>query len=697
MNGCCVLWPVRDVYSGVRQRRLPIVLQQESAECGLACLAMVAAAYGKAVGMQYLRERFRSGPHGMNLQQLIEAAAGLKLAARPLRLSLKELRQLRRPAILHWNIDHFVVLTKVMRRKVIIHDPARGKRSVRLHELSDSFTGIALELSPCVDFSRQKKERGLSFFDFLRSFRYLCRYLVTLLILLSVTELLALVPAIATQILIDEVVLAEDKRWLYRALGGLGIIMLLTLVFDTTRRRVALFTGTRMAADSTVNVITHLLQLPVTFIQRRHLGDIMSKLESLHPLRLAISEHCVNAVVQSIVLLTTLAIMLIYSPLLTVISLGGIAASLLVMAAMLPAVRRLDEQTLVSRAAQHTSLVETLRAYETVQNLGLSCARRLNWQQHFFAATRSEARQLRLNIARSTITGLINIAEQLLFLAVGIGGIVNQDITLGALFAFMSLRGRLAGAAASLTDVVQRFALITVHTGRLSDIVLARPLQQSPHGACAAPVKGSLRTEALSFSYADTVPLIDRFECQIEAGSHAVIVGPSGCGKTTLLKLLAGQLQARHGQVLIDGLELGLWHRAHLSAQCAVVLQQDQLFQGTVAANIAAFATTADMQRVRRAAELADIWTDILQLPLRTDTPVSQAAATLSGGQMQRIVLARALYREPRILFLDEATSHLDVATEKRVLANIAALDVTIIAVAHRPDAISLADQIIRL
>lgn len=686
-----------DMPPGFRSERLPVVLQQESAECGLACLAMVAAAFGKAVAMDVLRTAWRPGPHGMNLQQLLDMADRLQLAGRPIRISLRELRQLQLPAVLHWNTNHFVVLAKAGRRKAIIHDPALGRRRISRRELHESFTGIALEFTPTMKFQRADKVRPLSFSDFAASFRHLYRYLAILLVLLTATELLALVPAIATQILIDEVVLGQDQSWLHRALGGLGIVMLVTVLLDAARRYTALYTGTRMAADSTVNVLAHLMQLPATFIYRRHLGDLMSKLESLKPLRTAMTDHCVTAAVQAIVLLSTLAIMLLYSPLLTAISVGGIAASLAVMAILLPATRRLDEKTLIRRAGEHTSLVETLRAYDTVQSLGLAVARRLHWQQHFVAATGNEARKARLQIVRMTATGIVNSVEQLLFLAAGIGGVAAQELTLGALFAFMSFRGRLAGAAAALLDIVQHFALLGVHTGRLADIVLAEPVATSPCGAATTSIRGAIRAEALTFAYDGNDCLIDELDCDIPAGSHVAIVGPSGCGKTTLLRLLAGQLEPARGQVLIDGLELGLWNREALKSQCSVVLQHDLLFQGTIAENIAAFATSPDMARIRHAAVMAEIWSDILRLPMRTDTAVAQAATSLSGGQVQRIILARALYHAPRILYLDEATSHLDVATEKRVLANIARLDLTVVSVAHRPDAIRLADKVIPL
>ncbi len=261
----------------------------------------------------------------------------------------------------------------------------------------------------------------------------------------------------------------------------------------------------------------------------------------------------------------------------------------------------------------------------------------------------------------------------------------------------MSLRGRFGSAALGLAEAAQKFFLLKVHTSRLSDIALAEPMPAIPPGAINSTIKGSLRAENVAFCYAAGTWVVQDFCCDIVAGVNVVITGPSGCGKTTLLKLLAGHLPANTGQIYVDNMELALWNRDSLRGQTGFVLQDDALFQGTVTENISAFETVPDLARLREAAVTAEIWPDIQNLPMKLQTQLSDMGKNMSGGQVQRLVLARALYRRPAILFLDEATSHLDVSTERRVLQNINELGITVVSVAHRPDAIDRAEQIICL
>jgi ATP-binding cassette subfamily B protein RaxB len=468
-------------------------------------------------------------------------------------------------------------------------------------------------------------------------------------------------------------------------------------MLESLRRRIGLFTGMHLAIDSTVSVMNHLLRLPATFIERRHPGDLMSKLESLTPIRQAFTEQIIEGIVQCVILATTLTIMFLYSGWLTAVSVAGFLLSVLLLSVILPASRRAQEQAIIHTAAQNSSLLETLRAYDVMQALGLAPLRLAHWQNHFSAATDARLRDGKLAIVESTGNGVIGSIEQVLFLGIGIAGVLENNFTLGVLFAFMSLRGRFGSAALGLAALLQQFFLLKVHTRRLSDIVLAEPAPPSPAGAVACAVRGSLRAEKISFGYAAGEQLVRDFNCDIAVGANVVITGPSGCGKTTLLKLLAGLLSPHSGQMHVDGMEMALWDRDSLRAQTGFVLQNDSLFQGTVAENISAFEPAPDLSRLRAAAISAEIWPDIQNLPMQLETRISDMGRNLSGGQAQRLVLARALYRHPAILFLDEATSHLDVATEKRVLRNIHARGITVISVAHRPAAIERADQIIRL
>jgi ATP-binding cassette subfamily B protein RaxB len=680
-----------------RSRTAPVILQRENAECGLACVAMVAGWFGHRVSLNELRARLPPSPRGATLNNLLKAAAELNLSGRPLRLELSDLPRLALPAILHWEMQHFVVLTGLGRRTATIHDPACGRRRLSLAALSHGFTGVAMELSAAKGFEKRDERRAISLFDFIRSCRNLGRYLGLMVLLLVTVQALALVPPVATQLLVDEVVLGQDVDWLYRALGGLALVLLIASVLDAMRRWVGLYAGSVLAADSSFNVVRHLYNLPPAFLRNRHLGDLMSRLESLTPIRKAMTESAIEGLVQAAVLLTTLGIMFFYSGWLTLVSAAGLVLSASLTACMLPAVRRLSEQTLVHKAHTDSSLLETLRSCESTLALGLAPLRLAQWQNHFVAAMNTRVRQSKLSIGHGFGAAAIAGAEQVLFLGAGISQLVEQQLTLGVLFAFMTLRNRLGSAAIGLLGVSQELFMLKVHIERLSDIVLAEPMPAADKGAICRPLAGTLEARNLTYRYPGGPPVVHAFCCVIQAGESVIIAGPSGCGKTTLLKLLSAQLTPDAGQILVDGREQVLWHPQCLRQQVATVLQDDALFRGTIADNISGFDPDPDLARARDAADAAQIWQDIQQMPMNLNTSVGDMGSTLSGGQRQRIVLARAFYREPRVLFLDEATSHLDVATEGRVLDYIDGLGITVVSAAHRPEVLRRAGRVIRL
>lgn len=674
----------------------PVVLQSEASECGLAAVAMVAAANGRPVALAQLRAQCTPAERAPTLAGLAAAADALGIATRPVRVRLAELRRLHLPAVLHWQFDHFVVVTRVNRQVITIHDPACGRRRVAMDEVSRAFTGVAIE---CRVFARPQNidaNSRLTLWTMLRTYSGLLPYLGVMLTLLVTTQIFALAPPIATQLLIDEIVLGQDQTWRDAVLLAIGLILVAKVGLETLRRWFALYTGTRLAQDSTTAVVQHLFSLPAETILKRQVGDLVSRIESLRPIRAALIDTCATGIVQAVMLSSTLAVMALYSGTLTLASVGMLVIGIGVHVITLPRSRSLSLEALVAQARASNLLIDTLRGFETIQALGLGPQRLQHWQAHFMRGTNATARVARLGIAASAGHGLTAAADQLLFLGIGLAKVVDGTLTLGVLFAFLALRGRLAGAMFGLLGVLRELYLLRPHVERVGEILEERG-EVTPASAVSRPMAGRLRCDNIAYRYPGEGALLDGFYADIGAGEFVVITGTSGCGKSTLLRLLAGSLRPQVGRILVDDLDLRLWKPVAVRQQIGIVMQNDRLFAGSLADNISCFDTVPDIDRIREVALIAAVWRDIEALPMGLHTPISGACAALSGGQAQRILIARALYRRPRVLLLDEATNQLDRQTEHRVLTNLRAQAATIVAVAHGPQVVEHAQRIIRL
>lgn len=657
---------------------------------------MVANHHGHDLDLPALRRRFPWLQSGATLPGLKSAFLALGFDVRALRLELAEVRKLAAPAVLHWELNHFVVLTHARGRGATLLDPARGRRRVTRKELSEGFTGVALEVWPASNFTPIIDKNNFSLWSIWQLVPGLTGGLATVGILVLVTSLLALVGPVTSQMVIDEVLVNGDLDLMWLLLAVAGIVGGLNLIYAAARSWAELYLKTRFAVASTRAVFAHLWRLPASFFYSRHLGDIILKLEALGPVRTALTDWVVSATVNLLIGVLSLALMLFYAPTLAAISCAAWLASSLIAAVWMPWMRRQTHELLRLGADQSSALLEGLRSIETVKAQALERTVMARWLEPYLGSMRIGITQGKANIAIGFGRGLVDLTDQIVFLAVAVTGVLEQNWTLGMVIAFMTLRQRFAGAASSISALVSGLYMLPVQRDRLADIATAER-DPSPVRPVVHSLKGGFSVTAVSFGYTESTPLFEGLTLEIRRGEMIALSGRSGCGKSTLIRLIAGLEQPAVGQIRADGIPISALDGQAFRKQLGIVLQEESLLRATLTENIVGFGETPDGRRLRWACEQACVWEDLLALPMALDTRVSDMGSQLAGGQRQRVALARALYRKPRALLLDEATSHVDVQTEERILRNLRRLGVTVISAAHRPQVLQNSDRVILL
>jgi len=680
----------------------PVVLQEEAAECGLACLTMIAAHHGHDVDLAILRSRFGVSIKGATLGYVLSCANSLGLASRPVRTELEALNQLQTPCILHWDMNHFVVLRKVSGRGLVIHDPAVGERRLTLAEASRHFTGVAVEISPSGGFERKVERRALTLRQMIGRLIGARRAVLQLVGLSLALELCVLILPAFMQIVVDNVAKTGDLSLLATLVMGFGLLLLVQHSISWLRAWVILHVGTTINLQWQSNVFMHLLRLPMNFFERRHVGDIVSRFDSVQEIQRTVTNHAVQALIDGILSVTTLIVMLLYAPWLAVVSIVAVAMYATLRLVTMRPLMAANQETIVHGARQQTHFLETVRGARAIKLFDNADDRRIAWLNLLIAQTNAGVVRDRLNIAFGELSGLIFGFERLIVIAIAATLVIDAKFTIGALYAYLTYKDQFAARIATLIDTVIQFRTLRVHLDRLADIVSTEPEVVDPVGEQSygerAPLAATLSLRNVTYSYAPSEPpVLYGVNLDVMAGESVAIVGPSGSGKTTLLKLMAGLMSPEQGQVLVGGVPIETVGLRRFRNMIGTVMQDDQLLAGSIADNICFFDLERDMKWLVECATMAAIHDDIQAMPMRYDTLIGDLGAAVSGGQKQRIVLARALYKRPKILLLDEATSHLDVALEKAVNAVIASLNITRVIVAHRPETIASADRVIPL
>lgn len=683
---------------------LPLVRQSEAAECGLACLAMIAGYHGQRTSLSKLRQRFPISLRGMTLAQLMAVSDEMGLHSRPLRGEIEEIPEVRLPAVLHWDLNHFVVLKAIKRglsgRRYIIHDPARGVMELGEAELSRHWTGVVLELYPTQALRKVGKPVRLRLSQLgvnIGGFRSALVQAVGLSLLL---QLIAFAAPFFLQLSIDKAVPAFDTAFLAALALGFAALELVGFATRGLREMILLKVSSAVGFTMVTDLFRHMLRLPIGYFERRNTGDVISRFESTEPINDLISKGLVSSAIDAIMALITFSIMIYYSPILTLVA----VATLVVFAAyrLITFKRLQNAQTdfIAAKADEASTMIETIRGMSTIKLFGRAHERMTLWQNKHADTVNAGIRMGRtstwIDVSEQTLLRL----ETVLFVYLAVSMVIGGTFTVGMVFAYQAYKSQFLEASLRFVDMLFDYRMLDMHVDRLADIALEKPEETRGSGGRAgrAPLTGAIELRDLRFAYGrDDPETICGLNLRIPAGESLAITGPSGGGKSTLLKLIMGLYQPTSGQILIDGEPLSRVGIDNFRKLFATVMQDDVLYAGSVAENIAFFDPDMDLDWVLECAKTACIHDEIIGFPMGYDTLVGEMGASFSGGQKQRLFLARALYHRPRILILDEGTANLDQAKEAEVNANLAALNITRIMVAHRPETIASARRVVEM
>jgi ABC-type bacteriocin/lantibiotic exporter with double-glycine peptidase domain len=625
---------------------------------------------------------------------LLEAAQRFGLRGRAVRLELEDLDYLEPGAILHWQLKHFVVLERISKRGVAIVDPAVGRRTVSMEDFGKSFTGVALLLEPSASF--EPVRMGPS-----RVWRYLRRLfthsgIFSRIVVTSIfAQATALALPILTGLVVDRVVPRGDADLLVVVGAGIAMITVFGYLTSFLRAHLLLRLRTHLDLQMTLDFLDHLLRLPFSFFQLRQTGDLMMRLDSNATIREMLTTTAITALLDgSLVTVYLVVLLLTHAPLgLLVLGLGLLRV--VIYLASRRRYRELMSESLQAQAESSNYQVQMIEGIETLKVTGAERRAMEHWSNLLVNVMNVSIKRGELGAVVDSTLGALALASPLVLLAYGAHLVLQGTLSLGTMLAMNALAAGFLGPLSSLVSTALRLQTLRSYIERVDDVLEKEP-EQSVSREPAPELAGRVEVRGVSFRYSEATSWVLRdVDLAIEKGSQVAIVGRSGSGKSTLARLLVGLYAPATGTILYDGEDLAQYELGSVRRQIGFVPQVPFLFASSIRSNIAMADRDVPLAEIQRAAEMAHVHDEILEMPLKYETPIATGGASLSGGQRQRIALARALLRRPSILVLDEATSHLDTLAERSIHGNLRDLDATRIVIAHRLSTVVDSDQIL--
>ncbi|RJT18592.1 peptidase domain-containing ABC transporter [Buttiauxella izardii] len=701
-----------DVLKWTGRKHLPVIRQTESAECGLACLAMLACWQGLQTDLPTLRERFSISTQGMTLQHLIECASGIRLSSRAVRLEPDDLKSLTLPCILHWNMNHFVVLSQVRGNRLVIHDPDRGKLTLSLREVGKHFTGIAVEMRPAGDFLPRNEKKKIRLRQLTGKTPGLFPAMLRIIVFALALEILALGSPLLNQMVIDEVLVAADQSLLTIIIIALLLLSLTQMLLSLARQWASITLSVNFNMQWTARVFHHLIRLPLTWFDARSKGSISARFDAVDTIQQALTTQILEGILDVLLVVTSLGMMLLYSPEMTLIAVVVSVIYALLRALWYPSLRQSAEDTWDAGARESGHFLETLNGILSLRINGVIAQREAAWLNLNVTRRNTQLRQNRLTMCYDIAHTLTASLVSAIILWKGAGEVLNGTFTVGMLVAYLSYQGHFSASISSLTDKFFSWRMLDIYNERLADIVMSPAEGHQPHDesldnnlqditpkvqrVVSDETLPPLSLEHIIFSHkGSNTQIISDISLTLNPGEVVAITGKSGCGKSTLIKLILGIHTPDEGVIRTFGIPHNHPDYFQVRQRIGTVLQDDHLFRGSVADNIIFFSEERCQERMMQCARLALIDSDIMAMPMGYQTLIGETGGGLSGGQKQRILLARALYKKPGFLLLDEATSHLDVESEIIISQTLRQSGIPVLLIAHRPETLASADRIL--
>lgn len=549
---------------------------------------------------------------------------------------------------------------------------------------------------------RKKNDKtNIHLFKLIGEIRGLYGSLGQILVLALTLEVFALISPFFMQWVIDHAIVSADTNLLVTLVIGFGLLMILTQLINLLQSWVVMHLSTTLNIQWKANIFHHLIHLPSSFFQKRHLGDIVSRFGSINSIQSTLTTTFLTAILDGLMTVFTLVLMFLYSPSLAWIAIVAMGVYALLRWIWYMPLRRATEEEIIHASKQNTHFMETMRGIRAIKRYNKQDHRQNTYLALLVDQINAGLRTQKLGLMFGFINGIIFGLENLIIIYLGASFVIEGGFTVGVLMAFLAYKNQFGSRISSLIDKFVEVKMLSLHGERLADIVLTDREQSSVfvhNGNMNNYSKYDIEVNNLSFRYSEDEPRILKDVSFYIPENHSVaIIGATGCGKSTLMSILMGELQPQSGEIKIAGRSIKSLEELNAYGIVAYVSQEDTLFAGSLLENISFFDHQINANWAEECAKMVGIHDEIMAMPMGCQTLVGDMGSALSGGQKQRIFIARALYRKPKILFLDEATSHLNIEKEREINEMIKSLNITRIMIAHRPETIASADWVLRL